>query len=131
MPGPADYKNQFLKKPPKRLAVIDQSSCSGCANSPACVTFCETVTVKDQVVDAIRYVSSPDAPNNLAVIEYDKCIGCALCAEVCPWDAIHMHNFEEAWDVSDQVTYVPYSPELDVYRKPEEEKTAAASNPAT
>ena len=47
MPAPADYKNKFLKKPPKRLAVIDQNSCSGCANSPACVAFCETVTVKD------------------------------------------------------------------------------------
>jgi Pyruvate/2-oxoacid:ferredoxin oxidoreductase delta subunit len=130
MPAPADYKNKYLKKPPKRLAVIDQNSCSGCANSPACVTFCETVTVKDQVVDAIRYISSPDAPNNLAIIEYDKCIGCALCAEVCPWDAIHMYNFEEAWDVAPLVTQVPYSPELDVNPRVEEE-AAAASNPAT
>src|SRR5207247_2250465 len=84
--------------------VLEQNSCSGCANSPACVAFCETVTVKDAVVDAIRYVSSPDAPNNLAVIEYDKCIGCALCAEVCPWEAITMYNFEEAWDVAPEVT---------------------------
>ena len=53
MPAPADYKNKFLKKPPKRLAVVDQHGCSGCANSPACVAFCETVTVKDQIVDAI------------------------------------------------------------------------------
>jgi len=100
MPAPADYKNKFLKKPPKRLAVIDHGSCSGCANSPACVAFCETVTVKDQIVDAIRYVSSPEAPNNLAVIEFDKCIGCALCAEVCPWEAITMYNFDEAWDAA-------------------------------
>ncbi len=129
MPAPADYKNQFLKKPPKRLAVIDQNSCSGCANSPACVAFCETVTVKDAVVDAIRYVSSPDAPNNLAIIEYDKCIGCALCAEVCPWEAITMYNFEEAWDVAPEVTLVPYSEEIDVNRSPEENEAAAA--PAT
>ena len=126
MPAPQDYKNQFLKKPPKRLAIVDQNSCSGCANSPACVAFCETVTVKDQVVDAIRYVSSPDAPNNLAIIEYDKCIGCALCAEVCPWDAIHMYNFDEAWDVAPQVTYVEYSPEIDVNPKVEEQPTASA-----
>ena len=126
MPAPPDYRNQFLKKPPKRLAVVDQNSCSGCANSPACVAFCETVTVKDQVVDAIRYVSSPDAPNNLAIIEYDKCIGCALCAEVCPWDAIHMYNFDEAWDVAPQVTYVPYSPEIDVSPKTEEPPAAPA-----
>ncbi len=120
MPAPADYKNKFLKKPPKRLAVIDQNSCSGCANSPACVAFCETVTVKDQVVDAIRYVSSADMPNNLAVVEYDKCIGCALCAEVCPWEAIKMYNFEEAFDAAGQVTLVLYSPDLDVNRKEEE-----------
>ena len=129
MPAPTDYKNRFLKKPPKRLAVVDQHGCSGCANSPACVAFCETVTVKDAVVDAIRYVSSPDAPNNLAVIEYDKCIGCALCAEVCPWEAITMYNFEEAWDVAPEVTLVPYSEEIDVNRSPEENEAAAA--PAT
>lgn len=125
MPAPADYRNQYLKKPPKRLAVIDQNSCSGCANSPVCVAFCETVTVKDQVVDAIRYVSSPDAPNNLAIIDFDKCIGCALCAEVCPWDAITMYNFDEAWDAAEQVTYVPYSPALDVNPKPKEAEVPA------
>ncbi len=121
MPAPADYKNQFLKKPPKRLAVVDHSSCSGCANSPACVAFCETVTVKDQVVDAIRYVTSSEQPNNLAIIEYDKCIGCALCSEVCPWEAITMYNFDEAWDHASEVTLVQYRPEIDANPKPPEE----------
>ena len=127
MPAPADYKNKFLKKPPKRLAVVDQHGCSGCANSPACVAFCETVTVKDQVVDAIRYVSSPDAPNNLAVIEYDKCIGCALCSEVCPWETITMFNFDEAWDAAADLTLVPYRSELDV--NPQEEQPARVAAP--
>ncbi len=127
MPAPADYKNKFLKKPPKRLAVIDHGSCSGCANSPACVAFCETVTVKDQVVDAIRYVSSPEAPNNLAVIEFDKCIGCALCAEVCPWEAITMYNFDEAWDAAAAVTLVPYRPELDLDPAEREERPGASA----
>jgi ferredoxin len=127
MPAPQDFKHKFLKKPPKRLAVVDQNHCSGCANSPACVAFCETVTVKDQVVDAIRYVSSPDQPNNLAVIEYDKCIGCALCAEVCPWEAITMYNFDEAWDIAPQVTLEPYRPELDLQPEKREEPAAAAT----
>ena len=129
MPAPADYKNKFLKKPPKRLAVVDHNNCSGCANSPACVAFCETVTVKDQVVDAIRYVASPEQPNNLAIIEYDKCIGCALCSEVCPWEAITMYNFDEAWDAAAGVTLVPYSPDLDVNPKPVE-AAAAPGTPA-
>lgn len=129
MPAPADYKNKFLKKPPKRLAVVDQHGCSGCANSPACVAFCETVTVKDQVVDAIRYVSSPDAPNNLAVIEYDKCIGCALCSEVCPWETITMFNFDEAWDAAADLTLVNYRSDLDV--NPQEEQPASVAAPPT
>jgi Fe-S-cluster-containing hydrogenase component 2 len=127
MPAPPNYQNRYLKKPPKRLAVIDQTGCSGCANSPACVAFCETVTVKDQVVDAIRYVSSPDAPNNLAIVEYDKCIGCALCAEVCPWETITMHNFEDAWDAHPPVTLVEYDPALDVIRRQKEEAAAASA----
>ena len=130
MSAPIDYKNKFLKKPPKRLAVIDHSSCSGCANSPACVAFCETVTVKKQVVDAIRYVSSPDSPNNLAVIQYDKCIGCALCAEVCPWEAITMYNFDEAWEAHAQLTQVEYSPEIDVNPEPQDEESDATGAPA-
>ena len=132
MAAPAGFVHKFLKKPPKRLAVVDQNGCSGCANSPACVAFCETVTVKDQVVDAIRYVSSPDAPNNLAVVEYDKCIGCALCAEVCPWETIAMVNFELAWDLHADVTLIDYSPELDVNVKPPEPAAAsAAAKPAS
>ena len=130
MPGPADYKNKFLKKPPKRLAVVDQNGCSGCANSPACVAFCETVTVKDQVVDAIRYVSSPDQPNNLAIIEYDKCIGCALCAEVCPWDTITMYNFDEAWDPAEEVTLVPYHPDRDLMPGDEGEPAGEGAAPS-
>ena len=68
--------HKFLPKPPKRLAVVDQNSCSGCAGSPACVTYCETVTVREKVVDAIRTVDWPGSPFELAVVEYDKCIGC-------------------------------------------------------
>ena len=104
-------EHKFLKKPPKRLAVVDQSSCTGCAGSPACVTFCETVTVKKEVVDAIRVVDSAQNPYELAVIEFDKCIGCALCAQVCPWDAITMYSHQEAEEIVSSLTLVPYKPQ--------------------
>lgn len=103
------YKNQFLPKPPKRLAVIDQDACTGCAGSPTCVTFCETVTAgKKGQVDAIRMVDSPENPFSICVVEYEKCIGCALCVRVCPWDAITMYNFDEAHDIHAQVTVVDW-----------------------
>jgi Pyruvate/2-oxoacid:ferredoxin oxidoreductase delta subunit len=101
-------QHKFLPKPPKRLAVVDQTSCSGCAGSPACITYCETVTVKEKVVDAIRAVDWPGSPFELAVVEYDKCIGCGICAVVCPWDAITMYTYEEALKIAPDVTLVEY-----------------------
>lgn len=105
-------EHKFLKKQPKRLAVVDQAACTGCAGSPACVIFCETVMVKNQVVDAIRVVEAPQNPFELAVVEYDKCIGCALCAKVCPWDAITMHSHDEALEIAPSVTIIPHRPAL-------------------
>ena len=60
--SPSD-PHKFLKKAPKRLAVVDQNACLGCAGSPSCVAFCE-VTVKDAVVDAIRVVDTPATPSS-------------------------------------------------------------------
>ena len=36
-------------------------------------------------------------------------IGCALCAQVCPWDAITMYDFNQAFEVEEEVTLKPYS----------------------
>ena len=106
-----DTPHAFLKKPPKRLAVVDQNACSGCAGSPSCVAFCETVTVKTDIVDAIRVVAIEDRPYEVAYVEFEKCIGCALCAQVCPWDAITMYDRDDAYPVLDQVTVAPWAEE--------------------
>jgi formate hydrogenlyase subunit 6/NADH:ubiquinone oxidoreductase subunit I len=87
------------------------------------VTFCETVTVKNQVVDAIRVIKDPNSPFELAYIELDKCIGCALCAEVCPWETIHMFFHEEGLEKDGAFTLV--SPE-GVNRPAEEPPRPAA-----
>ena len=98
-------KHVFLPKNPKRLAIVDQTGCTGCAGSPACVTFCETVTVKKNVVDAIRVIKPGDGPFEVVYIELDKCIGCALCAEVCPWETIHMFFHKEGLERDDEFTF--------------------------
>jgi Pyruvate/2-oxoacid:ferredoxin oxidoreductase delta subunit len=120
-------KHKLLPKNPKRLAVVDQTGCTGCAGAPACVLFCETVTVRDKVVDAIRVVKTPGSPFELAYIELDKCIGCALCAEVCPWETIHMFFHAEGLEKDEEFTLATPA---DVNR-PEEEAPPPADEPAT
>ena len=38
-------------------------------------------------------------------------IGCAICAEVCPWDAITMYSYEEGLKIAPEVTLVHYEEE--------------------
>ena len=66
------------------------------------------MTVKDAIVDAIRVVKTEGNPFEVAYIEFDKCIGCALCAQVCPWDAITMYDTASAFEVLDQITIRPH-----------------------
>jgi Pyruvate/2-oxoacid:ferredoxin oxidoreductase delta subunit len=102
-------EHRILKKPPKQVAVVDQRSCSGCAGSPVCVTYCETVAVRNQVVDAIRTVKATENPFELAVVELDLCIGCALCAKVCPWEAIEMIAYDDSLELEQKLTLIGYS----------------------
>lgn len=79
------------KNVPKKLAIVDQASCTGCL---ACVTICP--------VDCIFEVQSDITPQTYVKIDLDTCIGCELCVhlnkkgtyemKVCPWDAIEMYE---------------------------------------
>ena len=76
------------KKKPKRLAVVNQSGCTGCE---ACVQFCP--------VDCILIVPGERGLQGffqLVEIDLDRCIGCTLCVQYCPWETIQMVPFEEA-----------------------------------
>lgn len=81
------------KRPPKLLAVIHQSGCTGCE---ICIQGCP--------VDCIELVSGPMLNNpsyqQLVEIDLSRCIGCKHCVQDCPWDTIEMYaqdQAEQAW----------------------------------
>ena len=75
------------KKTPPKLAVINQSGCTGCE---ACIVFCP--------VDCIEIVPGMQHAQFQQVVEVDlsRCIGCSLCAKYCPWETIDMLPTEQA-----------------------------------
>jgi formate hydrogenlyase subunit 6/NADH:ubiquinone oxidoreductase subunit I len=78
------------KKPPKLLAVVHQSGCTGCE---VCIAGCP--------VDSIELVPGPDPMNpgfrQLVEIDLSRCIGCQNCSQDCPWETISMYNQDNAY----------------------------------
>jgi ferredoxin len=83
------------KKTPPKLAVINQTGCTGCE---ACIVFCP--------VDCIEIVPGAEFAQFQQVVEVDleRCIGCALCSKHCPWDTIPMLPTEEALRSAPELT---------------------------
>jgi len=78
------------KKPPKLLAVVHQSGCTGCE---ICIQGCP--------VDSIELVPGPLPENPLfqQTVEIDlaRCIGCQNCSTDCPWETIMMYEHDDAF----------------------------------
>jgi formate hydrogenlyase subunit 6/NADH:ubiquinone oxidoreductase subunit I len=78
------------KKPPKLIAVVHQSGCTGCE---VCIAGCP--------VDSIELVSgpNPDNPGFQQMVEIDitRCIGCQNCSQDCPWETITMYQHEDCY----------------------------------
>lgn len=78
------------KKPPKLLAVVHQSGCTGCE---VCIQGCP--------VDSIELVPGPNPLNpqfNQTVeIDLARCIGCQNCSQDCPWETITMYEHDDAF----------------------------------
>lgn len=78
------------KNPPKLLAIVHQSGCTGCE---VCIAGCP--------VDSIELVAgpNPDNPGFNQTVEIDlmRCIGCQNCSQDCPWETITMYNHDDAF----------------------------------
>ncbi|MCB9094845.1 MAG: 4Fe-4S dicluster domain-containing protein [Halobacteriovoraceae bacterium] len=88
---PARFKPKRKgKKPPKLLAVVHQSGCTGCE---VCIAGCP--------VDSIELVPGPDPRNptfqQMVEIDLSRCIGCQNCSQDCPWETITMYNHNDAF----------------------------------
>ena len=78
------------KKPPKLIAVVHQSGCTGCE---VCIAGCP--------VDSIELVPGPNPENptfqQMVEIDISRCIGCQNCSQDCPWETITMYHHDDAF----------------------------------
>lgn len=78
------------KRPPKLLAVVHQSGCTGCE---VCIAGCP--------VDSIEIVPGPNPANpqfqQTVEIDLSRCIGCQNCSQDCPWETITMYEHDDAF----------------------------------
>lgn len=94
------------KKPPKLLAVVHQSGCTGCE---ICIQGCP--------VDSIELVPGPNPLNpqfgQMVEIDLARCIGCQNCSVDCPWETITMYEHDDAFTAwsSETLSSELYMPE--------------------
>ncbi len=78
------------KKPPKLIAVVHQSGCTGCE---VCIAGCP--------VDSIELVPGPNPENpgfqQTVEIDLARCIGCQNCSQDCPWETIMMYQHDDSY----------------------------------
>lgn len=78
------------KKPPKLIAVVHQSGCTGCE---VCIAGCP--------VDSIEIVPGPNPENptfqQMVEIDIARCIGCQNCSQDCPWETITMYEHDDSY----------------------------------
>ncbi|MCY4524776.1 MAG: 4Fe-4S dicluster domain-containing protein [Halobacteriovoraceae bacterium] len=78
------------KKPPKLIAVVHQSGCTGCE---VCIAGCP--------VDSIELVPGPNPENpgfqQTVEIDINRCIGCQNCTIDCPWETITMYHHDDCY----------------------------------
>lgn len=78
------------KKPPKLIAIVHQSGCTGCE---VCIAGCP--------VDSIELVPGPNPDNpafqQMVEIDIARCIGCQNCSQDCPWETIMMYQHEDSY----------------------------------
>jgi formate hydrogenlyase subunit 6/NADH:ubiquinone oxidoreductase subunit I len=109
------------KKPPKLLAVVHQSGCTGCE---VCIAGCP--------VDSIELIPGPDKANpefrQTVEIDLARCIGCQNCSQDCPWETITMYQTNDAFSAWSNESFksLLYVPESSIPTPPKDKDEEAS-----